>query len=210
MSDLGFIKKGRAGLTSASGPFVKIDPDKHVEIVPLTSTDEAISFYQHSIWLEKGNSPMFVDLGGPDDPGRMLGSKSRQKTLLHVLLKNDDDEWEEKIYSHGIIAYRQLCDVEDAIGESIAGKVIRVNRSGAGIETRYNCVFTGKSLDLKKWMKANGKPTLELLDFIGPTTRKGIIAMLKEAGLWTFDDDGDDGDPDIPDTESEWEDEEYE
>lgn len=188
----GFLKSGSAGLSEVGGnKFVKVETGQSVEIIPLTSVEppygeeangsnSVLSFNQYTKWMDDlpdgALSPMFPAIGGPSDPGKMLGLESRFRALLLCLVKGEE---EEKVFVMGVSVFKQLIDIEQALDEkSIKGKVLKVSKTGSGLRTKWRIVPTGKSVEFE------GEPETNLVDHVGPTTREEIIEMLTKAELW--------------------------
>lgn len=171
-----FIKKGSEALDRRrDSPYVALKDGDMVDVIPLTGVDDVISFDQHAIWLDEGNSPMFPCLGSKDCPGCMIGSDPRFRALLPVMVKGDP---EQKILSMGIALFRTFIDIDTAVTGGIKGAVIRVSRRGNGLSTKYAAVFTGN--------RAKTVPalTLNMLEHIGPMNREDIIAALTLVNKW--------------------------
>lgn len=191
MSVPSFVKHGAAGLDNLNaGKFVKLTTGTPVEFVCLTGieppegeepsgTNSVISFNEYTMWLDdlpEGKlSPRFPAIGGAGDPGQMLGLQPRFRMMMLVMPKGEE---EEKILSATVSVFKQLVDVEQAIGESLRGHVLRLTKSGEGLKTKYRVVPTGRKVDI------DGAPALNLVDYIGPSTREEIVTMLTEAGQW--------------------------
>jgi hypothetical protein len=95
-----------------------------------------------------------------------------------MMLCQRPKEDRELIFPFTVSVFKQLRDVEVAIGGSIRGKILRVSRQGDGLRTRYSVIFTGREVDLQ------GEPTTDLMDHVGPTTREEIIQLLEQVGIW--------------------------
>lgn len=193
MAQPSFVRAGSAGLDIArggGGQFLRFEAGKPVEVVMLhgveppagedpSGSNSIISFNQYAIWLddlpEGVKSPVFPALGGKSDPGAMLGLEPRFKGLAIVMEKDGEDE---KIWAFTVSIFKQLVEIEAAMGESLRGKVLRVTRTGEGLKTKYRITPTTKSVDIE------GEPETNLLDHVGPTTREAIIEMLEAAGQW--------------------------
>lgn len=178
-----FVRIGAVGLEeladSGSSKFLKLKAGKAVEVVPLTGVEGVLSFNQHALWLEDGNSPIWPCFGKPWCPGEVIGDKARFRALLLVVTKDDPDT--EMILPMGSSMFKQFVAVEDAIGGSMKGQVVRVLRTGDGLATKYNIIPTGRRV------KVTGEPDINLMEHIGPTTPEEVIEMLEKAGRWTED-----------------------
>lgn len=189
-----FIAAGRSGelLTAGGGRFLKLESGKAITIIPLSGVnppneEEAdgrncvISFMQYSIWLDEANrpeganSPMFPAIGGPHDPGRLLGLEPKFRAMMICVVQGDD---QEQIWAFGKQVFKQLVEIEDALGESIRGKILKITKTGTGMNTKYRVVNTGKSVPV------DGTPDTDLLEWLGPTSREEIVEMLVKAEQW--------------------------
>lgn len=186
-----FIRTGQGGLASlASGSFLKLEAGKPISIIPLTGVEPppgkapngkncVISFMQYALWLENlpegSRSPIFPAIGGKDDPGALLGLEPKFRALL---LCSVEGEEEEKILPMGAQLFKQLVEIEQTLGQSIKGRVLRISRTGSGMQTKYRAVPSGASVEV------TGEPELDLTENIGPTSRAEIVAMLEKAGKW--------------------------
>lgn len=177
-----FVRTGATGLDSlgdANSKFIKLTAGKPVEIVPLSGLDGVISYNQHALWLDEGNSPIFPCFAEEWCPGDILGDKPRFRALLLCVVRGGDSTHEEMILPMGIALFKQLVSIEEAIGESIRGHVIRITRTGERLSTRYNAVPTGRRV------KLSGTPETNLLDHIGVTDPNEVVEMLEKTELWT-------------------------
>lgn len=184
----------------------KIKPGETIEFVCLTGVkppkdEEAttqnctIDFYEYTMWKEglgDGEfSPRFPklsqgkpgDLGtleGHEDPGIVLGLEPRMKAMMLVApSEKGKPTGEEKIYSFSVSVYQQLLKIENELEESLKGKVLKISRTGAGrLDTRYQVITTGKSVDV------TGEPSIDIIDWCGPTTYAQIIELLVRTGNW--------------------------
>lgn len=191
-----FIKAGAAGseIAESGSKFIKPEEGKVLSIIPLTGIDApegeepngsncVISFNQYSIWMDREDlpdgvmSPMFPALGGPSDPGAMLGHKPAFRAMLICMVEGDENH-EERILPMGKSVFKQLCDIETMNGESIRGQIIKIKREGSGRSTKYKVVGTSRRVEIE------GDPETNLLEHTGPTTRAAIIELLSKAGIW--------------------------
>lgn len=170
--------------------WIRLEEGKPVDIIPLTGVEPpdgetpsgsncVISYRKYTMWLddlkEGQRSPSFPALGSADDPGAMLGLEAKFTGLMICAQKGEDGE---KIWQFGISVFKQLVDIEAALGESIKGHIIRVTKKGSGMSTKYAVVNTGRIADIE------GEPETDLMEQLGPTTRKEIIKVLEEVGQW--------------------------
>lgn len=202
MSFPSFIKSGSHGKElTTRGNYLRIEAGKSVRVVCLTDIDAPdgvepngsngiISFQQYVLWKDRdessadaGGSPTFPSIGGPGDPGKLLGLTPKFKALAIVAQLppgplTSDVELTETIWPMTISVFRQLTSIREAIGESIKGLVLNVRREGEGMKTKYTVVSTGKTLAISE------EPITNLLDAVGPKTREDIIEMLVKSGDW--------------------------
>lgn len=184
MATPSFIKKGKEAVTNAGGGqnWVKLPVGEPVKIIPLTTLDDMISFEQHSIWIDAGNSPIFPCTQEADCPGCMIGDTPRTRGLLNVLQKNEEGQNVVRVWAMGMSIMKQLVDIEESLegDQTIVGVVLSVKRTGSQLNTKYSVVpttSTAKSLP----------PTSEhhdLMKLVGETDRDKVVEMLIEAGKW--------------------------
>lgn len=167
---MGVLKDRPAG---GGGSFVSVSDGEQVELVPMVDMDDMVSYDQHAIWLDAGNSPIFacIDGTGEQCPGCQMGEKPRFRAFLPVLTQEGP-----KIWAFGITMARQLSEIDDAV-DGIAGKVMRLRRTGSGINTRYTVITTGKERDV------SAAAPLDVEENLGPTDRMGILELLNRAGI---------------------------
>lgn len=209
-----FVKKGKEAIkTGGENQWLKLPAGAGVNIVPLTGLDEMISFEQHSIWLDGGNSPIFPCSQTPDCPGCMIGDKPRARGLLNVMTKNaETEQWEVKVWAFGMSVMKSLAETEEATdNETIKGHIIRVKKTGSGLSTKYSIVLTTGTA---KSMPADSE-LIDLVPLVGDGDRDKIIASLEEAGKWTSKKKGksapaEDEEFDEDETDSDFEDEDDE
>lgn len=170
-----FIKSGSDGLNDMRGPsvYVSIKDGESLQIAPVTELDGVISFQQHQIWLEAGNSPMLPCLQSKDCPGCAVGNNPKFRAVMIVQVQGEDNQ---KLLPMGKDLFRQIVEINDAIG-TIKGQVIRISRRGAGINTKYTAMPTNKSAKVRP-------AELNAIEHIGPLDRAGAIDVLKQAGMW--------------------------
>lgn len=200
-----FLRPGddAESISTTSGQFIKLQDGDSVDIIPLTGFNPpkgeeangsncAISYNRYVIWMDEGKrpkdengepklSPMFPQISTDknEDPGAVIGYTPRFCCLLIVLKEEElsSGRPREYILDMTVTVYRQFKKLEEAFG-SIKGKVLRLSREGTGLKTRYTLMNVGRTVNI------SGEPTIDLTDFIGPSTREGIIEELEEFGLW--------------------------
>lgn len=151
--------------------FVTIKPDEFVQIAPLVGIDEMVSADMHEFW-EVNPFVSIPCFGTNDCPGCRAGNNPKFKAFLPVVTR----EGEQKVYSFGISVARQLEDYEAELG-TIAGKVVKVKRTGSGFKTRYSLVLTGKEIDVSKFT------VMDIIPLLGPDDEKKARQILVERGL---------------------------
>ena len=208
-----FIRRGREAVEKAianSGEtFLKLKDGDSVEIAVIGGVDDIISFDQHSFWIDEGDSPIFPCLQDDTCPGCMLGDNPQFKAIITVMIK-EDSGMSERLMIFGKSVLRSLVDAEDAIGESLHGKILRYSRKGSKLQTRYSLIPTGRSVKVPELNKVELNP----IDYIGITDRDEIIEALRSKNLWEFDKSPKGrkkSEPDsIDEDDSDWESEDFE
>jgi hypothetical protein len=177
-----FVRMGANALNelaAASSIFLKLESGKPVEIVPLTGVDGILSYNQHAIWLDDGDSPMFPCFIQPWCPGEIIGDKPKFRAMLVCVTREEPDR--QVILPMGVSLYKQLLANQDAVGSSIKGRVIKITKTGEKLSTRYTALLTGRVM--KKI--ADMDLEIELIEHIGETDPDVVVEMLKKAGIWT-------------------------
>jgi hypothetical protein len=157
-------KDGSDGTATA---WLKIEPNSSVDAVVLVEAEEILACEQCAIWLDAGNSPVWV-YTGPDDPSHDLGVDRRYRAYLPVLV-----DGEVKVWSMGKMAHVQLLDIADASGE-LKGLEIRIKRTGSGLTTRYSVVPKGKRHDVSRIEEP------DVIAMLGPITSEEVREMITE------------------------------
>ena len=129
-------KKAKDAETNNSN-FLKLKPDTHADVTILVEPEDIVVCEQAAIWLDDGNSPVWV-YSGPNDPSHELEIKRTYRAYLPVLT----EEGEVKVWGMGKMAHTQVLEISDVVGE-LAGLVVRLKRTGAGLNTRYTLVSKG-------------------------------------------------------------------
>lgn len=161
------IKTGSDPRKDAKSLWLKIDANSYADCAILVEVDEIIAVEQCAIWLDDGNSPVWV-YTGPDDPSHELKVDKRYRAYLPVLV-----EGESKVWSMGKQAHSMILDIADA-QESIKGLDVRIKRTGAGLGTRYSLVPKGTRKDVSRI------PEVDVVEMLGPITSEGVREMLTE------------------------------
>lgn len=149
--------------------WLRIDPNTQTDVVALVDADEIVSCEQCAIWLEDGNSPVWV-YTGPDDPSHELKLERRYRAYLPVLLV---DTKEVQVWSMGKSAHSMLLDISDATGE-LKGLELRIKRTGSGLATRYSIVSKGKR------HKVDRIEEVDVISMLGPLTPDEVKEMLAD------------------------------
>lgn len=185
-----FVGSGKNTKASSGSRWIRLEAGKPMDIIPLTGVEApagetpsgsncVISYRRNTMWVDdlpEGKfSPSFPALGTPDDPGVLLGLEPKFTGLMICAIKDDEAE---HIWQFGVSIFKQLVDIEAALGESIKGHILRVTRKGEGKMTKYTVINTGRVVDVE------GEPETNLVEHIGPTTREEIIKQLEEVGVW--------------------------
>lgn len=149
--------------------WLRIDPNTQTDVVALVDADEIVSCEQCAIWLEDGNSPVWV-YTGPEDPSHELKLDRRYRAYLPILVT---DTKEVQVWSMGKAAHSMLLDIADATGE-LKGLELRIKRTGSGLATRYSIVSRGKR------HKVDSIEEVDVISMLGPLTPDEVKAMLAE------------------------------
>jgi hypothetical protein len=147
--------------------WLKIDANSHADVAILVEVDEIIAVEQCAIWLDDGQSPVWV-YTGPEDPSHDLKVEKRYRAYLPVLV-----DGESRVWSMGKQAHSTLLDIADAQA-SIKGLDIRIKRTGAGLATRYSIVPRGTRKDVSSVNE------VDVVEMLGPITSEGVKDMLCE------------------------------
>lgn len=165
------FSKGRAkrAAKKSGSPFIGLKDGESIAIAPLVGLDGMISADMHEYWDIR--PAIFHPCIGRGCPGCAAGNEPRFKGYIPVL-KQDG---EVAVWPFSISVYNQLEELEDGLGESLAGYIIKFSRKGSGfMGTRYNVLGTGKTVDISE---------AEVPDFIpqlGPSELDEIHALLDE------------------------------
>lgn len=162
-------KKASGG---GSGLFLSIKADNNYEVVPMVGLDQMVHAQMHEYWDIR--PAVFHPCIGKDCPGCLAGNDPRFKGYLPVIVKGES---EPKVYAFTVSVYKQLEEIEDLQEDgTLAGKVLKIKRSGSGLKTRYTIMPTGKTVDI------NEVEVPDFIRFLGPTEVEGITSLLREAG----------------------------
>lgn len=175
MAKRSVFRKGSAGLgESKEGgekEFISLKDGDSANLASLVNMDDLISVDQHAIWLDGGNSPMFPCIG-EGCPGEVLGNQPRFRAFLPVVSLPEN---EVRIFGFGIRVARALEELDNEFS-GLKGHVFKVKRKGSGLSTNYTIVAMGKTVDV------DGFVAPDIVSKLGPTTKEGILELLKETG----------------------------
>lgn len=147
--------------------WLKIEANSAVDAIVLVEAEDILATEQCAIWLDAGNSPVWV-YTGPDDPSHELGVERRYRAYLPVMVDGD-----VKVWSMGKQAHIQLLEIADASGE-LKGLEVRIKRTGSGLTTRYNVVPKGKRHDVSRIEEP------DVIAMLGPITSDEVRKMIAE------------------------------
>ena len=168
-----FYKKGYSERPKAEGKFLSIKPDSAAKFVPLVGTADAISWMEHIIWSDSGNSPRFPCIRESEKcPGCESGNKAGYRTVIPVV---DVEEKTIRYFSFGSTVARQLVAIEEA-GTDLVGQLLSVKRQGSGLSTKYIVVSMPKRYNVSRYIEQYSEE--ELIASLGPATREGILKLL--------------------------------
>jgi len=167
MSEFEPLKKGYdpRKASSSGGMYFKLDAGEQADVVILSGADEILSCEQCAIWLDEGNSPVWVYTGG-DDPSNALGLPRAYRAYVAIV-----HDGEPKVWSLSKTVHNALLEISDA-GALEAGVVVRVKRTGTGLKTRYSIVPRGKTKDVSKIEMP------DIIESLGPITSEGVWEMM--------------------------------
>lgn len=168
------IRKGVKAAMSGSnlgGKFLRLTADVPEDVVMLHGLNEVQTVDQHDFW-DYNPAPHLVCLGDETCPGCRLGNEAKPKSYIAIITKNK----EVKYLPVGASIIGQLEKFEKAVGD-LTGKVIRFERNGTGMKTRYSAIMLGKKLDV------SGFEAPDLEELLTPLDIAGQMAKLTEAGI---------------------------
>lgn len=153
--------------SSGGGNWLKLESGQMADVVALVGIDDIIACEQCAIWLDEGNSPVWV-YTGPEDPSHDLKVDRRYRAYLPVLaiLGNEIQVW-----SMGKSSHMQLLDIADAGGD-LKGMELRIKRTGSGLATRYSIVPKGMRRDV------DDIEEVDVIAMLGPITPDEVKEML--------------------------------
>lgn len=170
------IRRGADNLTKKESSFLQLKADEAIDIVPLQPISEMISVDQHAIWLDAGNSPIFVCLYGTGEkcPGCQLDDKAKFRGFMNVWNKDQG----VRLFAFGIKLARSLAEADEALDGGLQGQVLRIKKEGSGLKTTYTLTPTGR-----KSKEVIGMEAIDIEQHLGPLTRDGILAALANAEI---------------------------
>jgi hypothetical protein len=161
-------RKERGAVGEGGVSWLKLESGKHQDVFCLVEVDNIIVCEQCAIWLDDGNSPVWV-YTGPEDPSHELKIDRRYKAYLPVMT----EDGEVKVWGMGKSAHKQIMDIADAVGD-IAGLKMRLKRTGAGLNTRYSIVSMGK------YKNVGEVEEVDVVSMLGPITPDAVREMIAE------------------------------
>jgi hypothetical protein len=153
--------------SGGSNSWLSIGPNSYADVTALVEVEDIVACEQCAIWLEEGNSPVWV-YSGADDPSHDLKIDRRYRAFLPVLV-----EGEVKVWPMGKGAHGQLLDIADA-GGRLQGMDLRIKRTGSGLGTRYNVVPRGSRTDIDRFDE------VDVISMLGPLDLDGIQDLIAE------------------------------
>lgn len=153
--------------------FLSLKDGDTIQMAPLVGLDQMVSADMHEYWNIK---PAIYHpcIGARKCPGEAVENEPRFKGYLPVLVKDQG----VMIYPFTISVYKQLEQLENALddGETLAGFVLRVSRTGTGLATRYTVLGIGKRIDI------SDSEVPDFIDRLGPQTLEEIWELLEKNG----------------------------
>lgn len=150
------------------GNWITLKSGEMARVTVLVEPEEIVNVEQCAIWLDEGNSPVWV-YTGPEDPSHDMDIKRTYRAYLPVL----NDAGEQAVFSMSKTVHGQILDVAESVGE-LAGCVITIKRTGSGLTTRYSILPTGKRMDISK------QPEMDVVSLLGPITPEGVRQLIAE------------------------------
>jgi hypothetical protein len=167
------VRIGKSPSSKGDANFWSIKDGETHDVTLLWNVDEIVSADQAALW-DFNPAPIWVTCE-LDDPSIELGVKPGYRAFMPVQV-NIDGTPVVKIWSMPISVHRSIEEIgmmEDGV---LAGMIVRVKRSGAGMRTKYTVVASTKRN--KSPLPA---PTPEdVVKTLNPMDRDGIISMLEK------------------------------
>jgi hypothetical protein len=145
--------------------WLKIEPNTYEDVVCLVNAEDIISCEQCAIWLEEGNSPVWVYTGA-DDPSHDLNVERRYRAFLPVL-----QDGEAMVWPMGKQAHTQLMELADG-GTELKGTKLRLKRVGNGLKTRYTVVPRPGRMDVEDVAE------VDVISMLGPLDAEGARELI--------------------------------
>lgn len=161
----------KSGSRTAGIMFISLKDGDAITVAPLVGMDEMISAHMHEYW-DIRPAIYHPCIGSADCPSCHAGHDARFKAYIPVVTSDGDI----KILPMGIKVSEQLVDIEEEIGGDLTGHVLKIRRNGSGLKTRYVVRAIGKTVDVEDYDQPDFLPAL------GPTSKKEIVKLLREAG----------------------------
>ena len=169
-------RKDAENREKAKAMWFKPQAGETINVTILEGTDDILNCEQCAIWLDTGNSPVWVFLG-PNDPSIELGVDRRYRAFIPLMVGDD----EPQLWGVGKGVHGQLLDIADAQG-GLKGLVVQVKRTGNGLATRYSIVPTGKR------RKVDNVEKIDVIPLLGPLDVEEIQDMIAEKlGMADYD-----------------------
>jgi hypothetical protein len=169
------IRIGQAPTNQASTGFFKPKANQTHKVILLQDTKDIVTVDQNEIW--EVTPAIIWPHNGPGDPGDELHLRPALRSFIAVLV---DEDPAPKLWAMGKGQHQALVDISDANdGESLAGMIVQVKRTGAGLETRYSVTATPKRI---KTMPADIPTSQDIIGRLNvrdnATVKAEIIARL--------------------------------
>jgi hypothetical protein len=161
---------------AANGQWLKLEANQYVDAAILVDVEDILACEQCAIWMDDGSSPVWV-YTGPDDPSHDLKVEKRYRAFLPLLVEN-----ETRVWSMGKGAHMQLLEIADASLSGTKGVMVRIKRTGSGIQTRYSITPRGMVKDVSKVEE------VDVLSMLGPLTPEGVQELVAtKLGLASYE-----------------------
>lgn len=168
---MSIIKKGiTAAMINSGGHFLTLQPDQPVDVVLLHGLDDIQSVDTHS-WWDYTPAPHLTCLGEVC-PSCALGNEPHISSYYAVVTQTR----EVKYFIAKPSVITQLQKYEKALG-NLAGRLVRLDKTGTGLKTKYSAIMLGKKLDVSKY------EVPELESMLGPLTSESQLVKMTEAGI---------------------------
>lgn len=169
------IRRGIASALESTGRgsrFLTLQADQPVDVALMGELDDVLTVDTHS-WWDYNPAPHLVCLG-PGCPSCALGNESRANSYLAVCTPDG----EVKYIIAKVSILNALKKYSEAVG-NLVGRVVRLERTGAGLKTKYSVIPLGKKVDVSKFVI----PDLE--EQLGALTLEDQLVKMEDAGIDT-------------------------